>query len=555
MWIEPNGVVKILYNIDLDNRYDNTIYFADRVAQFNYFNSKVKYSYNKITYQRVKRNYLRVEINAENLYDCNYIMFQNTSFGNRWFYAFITKVEYLSNMVSEIQYQIDVMQTWFIEDCIMGRCLVDREHHLTDSLYANLIEEQLELGPYHNSNYKFPHDVNDIPYFNSMYMVFGCTFYVTDNTFDTFVEYGVNDSGGIVSALNYICFPNTQQGIIDCNTWLDKVTIKNKSDAIVTAFLMPSYFVEYSDGTNNITEPITGSTARQLSGTTQTIAGTMLYTDVFDNTKVGGYTPDNKKLLAYPYKMLHVTDFHGQDADYRYEFFGGQSNQFSFRFTMGMTPEPSMIAIPSNYMGNSLNYNETFIVKCYPLVGYDIDGFKMWLAQNWGTLITQGVGYLTGAVSAGQIQGIQADKALEADREFTPRIGGMASPVLGAFGQMMQIAQHTTMPSYAKNNPSSDAQWVAGLRGFGYCDVHITYNYAKRIDDYFSMYGYKTSEVKIPNINSRPHWNYIKTIGANIFGNIPADDLKYIKDIFDRGITFWKNGDEIGHYELDNKPV
>ena len=131
MWIEPNGQVKIIQNVDLDNKYDNTIYFANRTAQYNYFNSKAKYTYPKITYQRVKRNYIKVEINAENLYDCNYLMFQNTSFGNRWFYAFITKVEYLSNMVSEIEYEIDVMQTWFM-DCTMGQSFVEREHSVTE---------------------------------------------------------------------------------------------------------------------------------------------------------------------------------------------------------------------------------------------------------------------------------------------------------------------------------------------------------------------------------------------------------------------------------------
>ena len=552
MWIEPNGQVKIIRNVDLDNKYDNTIYFASRTAQYNYFNSKVKYSYNKISYQRIKRNYIRVEINAENLYDCNYLMFQNTSFGSRWFYAFITKVEYLSNMVSQIEYEIDVFQTWFM-DCTMGMSFVDREHSVYDTLYSNLIDEQLELGPYYNSEYKFPRDGGGIPYFNSMSIVFGCTFYYDYDGGGDWVEYGVNDSGGIVSALNYITFPNTQAGILKCNDWLDDVTRAGKSEGIVTAFLMPTYFADL------MTTPITANPPmRQLAGGVQTQAQTMLYTDTHDSTKVGTYTPKNKKLLCYPYKFLHVTDFHGQDAEYRYEFFGGTANQFGFRFTMGMTPEPSMIAIPSNYIGNSLNYNNIFVVKCFPQVGYDIDGFKMWLAQNWGTLITAEATAVTGLASNFAPNVSVSEFGNTYGGYPTSFEGGGMNPLssLGiAFGTMMQIAQHTIMPSYAKNNPTADAQWVAGLRGFGYCDMHISPNYAKRIDDFFDKYGYKTNEIKIPNINSRPHWNFIKTIGANIFGNIPADDLKIIKDVFDRGITFWKNGDNIGNYSLDNRPV
>lgn len=535
MWIEPNGVVKILKDVPLADDYNNTIYFANRTAQYNYFNSKTKYTYDRITYQRVKRNYMRVEINAENLYDCNYLMFQNSSFGNRWFYAFITKVEYIANMVSSIEYEIDIMQTWFY-DCTLKECFIDREHSVYDNIYSNLIEEQLELGPYHNSEYFFPSDNKGVPLFNSMSIVFGCTFVEKGGSF---VEYGVNNSGGIVSALNYKLFDLTQQGIIDCNTWLDRVTRDQKSDGIVTAYLMPTFF------------------AQELSGTTFTEATSTEWSGTHDYEKIGSYTPKNKKLLSYPFKFMHVTDFHGQDGEYRYEFFGGNLGRYGFRFTMGMTPEPSMLIVPLNYMGNSSNYNEFFVVKCFPHVGYDIDGFKMWLAQNWGTLLTQGVSILTQTASLGMSAGgeLASQSNLSGQTGNVSRVSGTASPLISSFGMMMQIAQHTKMPSYAKNNPTADAQWVGGLRGFALCDMHITVNYAKRIDDFFDMFGYKTNEVKVPNINSRPHWNYIKTADCNIVGSIPADDLKGIINIFNRGITFWKNGNEVGDYSLDNRPV
>lgn len=72
------------------------------------------------------------------------------------------------------------------------------------------------------------------------------------------------------------------------------------------------------------------------------------------------------------------------------------------------------------------------------------------------------------------------------------------------------------------------------------------------IDDYFTMFGYAIKRVKVPNRNSRPHWNYVKTIGCTLTGSIPSDDMKKICNIYNNGITFWKNGSEIGHYELDN---
>ena len=79
--------------------------------------------------------------------------------------------------------------------------------------------------------------------------------------------------------------------------------------------------------------------------------------------------------------------------------------------------------------------------------------------------------------------------------------------------------------------------------------------FARVIDDYFTRYGYATHRNKIPNVNSRPHWNYVKTIGATITGSLPADDAKKICQILDAGVTFWKYGNEVGNYGLDNSPT
>ena len=75
------------------------------------------------------------------------------------------------------------------------------------------------------------------------------------------------------------------------------------------------------------------------------------------------------------------------------------------------------------------------------------------------------------------------------------------------------------------------------------------------IDDYFNMYGYATHKVKVPNIGSRPEWNYVKTIGCSIYGELPSDDARAIEGIFDRGIRFWKTPAHIGNYGYNNSPT
>ena len=89
-YVTPQTKIFILKDVPLDNTYQHTLFFSSKEAQISYFSGLVKYSYVNCTYQRVKRSACRVEINSENLYDCNYIMFQNTAFGDKWFYAFIT---------------------------------------------------------------------------------------------------------------------------------------------------------------------------------------------------------------------------------------------------------------------------------------------------------------------------------------------------------------------------------------------------------------------------------------------------------------------------------
>ena len=75
---------------------------------------------------------------------------------------------------------------------------------------------------------------------------------------------------------------------------------------------------------------------------------------------------------------------------------------------------------------------------------------------------------------------------------------------------------------------------------------------SKCIDDYFSMYGYKTNRVKIPNITGRPNWNYVQTAGFNATGLVPATDMVKIKQMFNKGVTFWHSGVNVGNYALAN---
>ena len=85
--------------------------------------------------------------------------------------------------------------------------------------------------------------------------------------------------------------------------------------------------------------------------------------------------------------------------------------------------------------------------------------------------------------------------------------------------------------------------------------------YIKIVDEYFSMFGYKICRLKIPNIKAaakselRPQWNYIKTTTCIIDNlNAPADVDEQLQSIYNSGITFWMNPNNVGKYNLDNSP-
>lgn len=82
--------------------------------------------------------------------------------------------------------------------------------------------------------------------------------------------------------------------------------------------------------------------------------------------------------------------------------------------------------------------------------------------------------------------------------------------------------------------------------------MSIKKEYLKIIDDYFSMFGYKVNETKIPNLTGRRNWNYVKTIDINIEANIPQADLTEIKEEFNSGITIWHNTSTFLDYSQNN---
>lgn len=122
----PTNELYLLSNVDLDPDYNYTIDFDNATAQHNYFNSKVAsvLSHNEdYSYIRADQS-LKVQANIDDLEGVNYLMYKNAE---KWYYAFITKKEYVSDRVTRLLFKIDLLQS-FMFNYSLEESFIDREH-------------------------------------------------------------------------------------------------------------------------------------------------------------------------------------------------------------------------------------------------------------------------------------------------------------------------------------------------------------------------------------------------------------------------------------------
>ncbi len=504
-YIVPDSTIRILKNVPILSDRRNTLYFTTATAQEQYFFGLQKYAREDYTYLR-QQQAIRVDILADNLLDCNYLMFKNSAFGNKWFYAFITNIEYVSNNCSIITYDIDEMQT-FLFDYTLKQCFVEREHSETDNFGENLVDEGLDPGEYVvNADYKTQH-------FANWNYVAACTF----NDDDSLSDAVGREYMGIYSGLVYNVFTDSN----DLTDFIERAVEAAKSEGIIALFMMPEDFIDES-------------------GTGAEIYNITINANL---NNIDGYVPRNKKLFCYPYNFLVATNLQGQTNTYRYEFFSGvTANDTRFKLLGGITASPEFALVPQDYKGVSDNWNEHMILSGVPVCAYTTDTYKAWLAQNSGaltsTIVNAGVGLIAGVVAA----------------KKTGSVGDVVNPALEVINILGQYNDKMIAPPTAGGSAKSNILKSAAEFDFHFYLMNIRKEYAQIIDGYFDMYGYATRKVKVPNTHSRPHWNYVKTVGCTIGGSVPAEYGQRIVNNFDRGITFWKNGSGVGNYSLNNSP-
>lgn len=524
--ITPNTTLEFFFNTGLSPTSENTLYFANSGARDNYFSAWFSYSVGSCTYQRENNNRCRVQVPISQLYNADYMRFKNWNFENKWYYAYVLNVNYINNETTEIIYEIDYMMTW-MGDFSLRQCYIERQHVRNDVIGANIAEEGLPVGNYCTE-------------LQTTIWAFTKTNAIARIAVSSGSS-GTSSMGGIYSG----------SAVIDCttqaelNTAIKSLIDSNQVDSIVSVILLP--------------KNLSGATPVRIENNTLAKP----YTNIM------GYVPRNKKLFCYPYKYCTIDNREGSTLDLMYEYMetvpdAESSGNMKFVILGQGYPSSCEIALfPSKYKG-STGSEHRITMTHFPICSFAVDSYQAYLAQKNAyyeqditrTEAQAGINILTGAGQGALSGASHGNVGVGALYGATSAlIQGVGSTIKEATDNMIINSIRPESPSVQKGNASSDLWFSAGSKGFTIYEKCITKNYAMMLDSYFDMYGYAIKQHMIPNMNARTNWTYIKTIGCDIGGSVPAFDAKIIEQRFDNGVRFWKDLNNIGNYSLDNSPI
>lgn len=514
MTITPQGQL-YLCKTPLENDYKNQLTFSNANAQLTYFNSVIQKTFDNYTYIK-KDNVVQVGANIDEIIDCNYLFYKNTGFTNKYYFCFITNMEYVNENCTRITFETDCYQTWLFQ-IEYKQSFVEREHVNDDTIGFHTVPENLETGEYIVNSRDYYDGLDSLKY------VIQCTEW---STTDEDKPLATNFGGVYMAGGAYIC--STKDEVVNI---LQAFAGRGKNDAVYNLYMIPASMITNTSGT------------LQYSGQNSPNTDTKTITKI--NT-INGYTPINKKLLTFPFNYMLISNNNGSSNILHYERFSGNTCNFTIKGVP--TVGGSIKIIPTNYDNNLNSEEEGLIAGKLPTLNWSDDEYTNWLTQNSvnialgiassGLTIVGGIGMM--ATGGGAVAGA----------------GAVVSGAMSIANELGAVYQHSLQPNSAKGNVNGgDINVCDHKNGFYFYKMSIKEEYARIIDNYFSMFGYKINRVKVPNITGRSNWNYVKTINCNFDGDIPQTDLNIIRAMFNNGVTLWHNPATIYNYSNSNSIV
>lgn len=533
--INPQSKV-ILLNVPIHNDYKNQYTFTNKHEQYNFFYIRYTHIFNNLTF--IRDGEIIVEGQIYSIFNCNYMMFQNSGFTDKWFYAFITDIEFVSQNSTKIKYELDVFQTWYFDINYKSSFIV-RKHVTDDSIGANTLDENLGFGDYIVRNSDYLLQIN-----NWYYIV------VTTEDLEQHKLYGKYDN--IFSGLCYYVCRNKDDVANIINDFISPSgnNLPSRQDAIIDIFAIPDFAINYETdvdyGTNLLKSDVTG---RKFT------INYSYHNSSLDN--LDGYVPKNNKLYCFPYCSIEITNQLGNTVVYKPELFKG--NTLDFQFSTSILSNSMINCIPINYAIKNANLPHTIesdkfnndislTISNLPHCGWTGDTFQNYLTQNmFGNNINLSLNTISSLATVALAS--QFSNPLTMGLTAVGTLSSLSSTVANQF---IGLHQAEVTPNQSKGNQNNINSLIANNKlGFYIREKTIKNEYAKIIDDYFTMFGYKVNCIEVPKLHTRKYWNYIETRDININADIPQIHLNKIKDMFNKGVTLWHSYD-VGDYSQNN---
>jgi hypothetical protein len=605
--------IRLLSGVPFSNDYKHTRWFDTQSAQEDYFLGKtVVHSMPDNTFQKIEgKNFISVNKSIDYLWGTNYVMFQNTTYNTKWFYAFVTKLEYKNPGTTYVHFEIDVLQTWMFSMTFKPSYVV-REHcqlwNTDGSPVVNTVDEGLNYG----STYETVNVLNWKPYNDVLFLVIVTKALLHDR------ESG-EKAGDIFPNINaspqplcYYVHPFKLDGTLPtCWDGQDNIVLSDPSELLQGIYSMDDsvndvvsiYITDYFgfdidvDSSGTLTFPsnnfVNVNKAYNINGDPTTkYFNTIFVSDIksyigksaFFTNKYADYrTVKESKLLMHPYTTLVLDDLKGNRQTIMNEYIKGDDITITIHGSLG-TSNKTSYGIENYQLKDNLEPADWFYASLENSLFNDnpndlpiiTDMLAAYLQGNRNSIqnqknstifngILNGIGGVMSTVS-GAVTGAAAGSLVGPEGTLAGAVvggvSGAMNTVKGAGNSVLQIQGINAKQKDINNTPASLSKMGANsyfdyghnLRGLYLIKRQITPEYQKKLEDFFNLYGYKKNEVKLPNFHTRQNWNYIQTTGCVITGNFNNEDLQELKNVFDSGITLWHT-DDIGNYALGNEVI
>ena len=597
--------VRLLSGVPFYNDYKDTRWFDTKAQQTAYFlNRACPKSMQQVTFQRFEdKTYIAVSAPIDDLRTVNYLMFQNAKTYDKWFYAFVTKLEYKNSGTTYVHFQLDVLQTWRF-DYGFKPSFVLREHTPLwwgdGTPVRNTVPEQLNYGEAYNIVYRH----NFQPYNGMKFLVIIANSTLHISVAEDFVSGDIVGSKiGVPQPLSYYVVPFYPSGkpiYYDANQSTPISTPEEVFRSLYTSpqsvnQIVSAYVTDYTGLKATVTQNAVNNggvfgDVITFNGVDQSVSW-----ELWSDNQTGNVTlyyvkaansfwplkqqilPDKydvlanvgeSKLLMYPYTVGILTDYKGNQYEFRLEDITnnyltillrgglGTSNKTMFaladynnismgRLEEGTQPhamdhalidnEPHDIPVVTDYLASYMQGHKN-----------SIQANRNQIAFNGAMNTASGVAGIAGSLASpvGTASGVA---------------NGVVNTVQGAGNAVLQLQSINAQIKDISNVPPSIAKMGSNI-AFDYGNNYEGYNivfkqikpeYQKKLSDFWHAYGYKVNELKVPNFHTRLSWNYVQTLNCRILADLNNEDLAELKAIFDNGITLWHT-DDIGNYDLLN---